>query len=137
LGGYAGDYGQPGGPSYSVASLGGSISEIISKNQQGFPHVPPGAEGHIPDTNFIGGAHVGSGFNFRGVQAPLKSYQALQPLSGTVNQVDVEGNGLMVKGADGKFYYQDISQEELEKLKKQATLSNSKPSAVKKVLNTH
>lgn len=93
--------------SNSVSTIG---SEVY---QQFYPHVPPEFEGPAAaegtDLSFIGGSHAGSGFNMRGhphTTTHSQKGQTLKPLVDNSSQVqDIEGSGLMVKGADNHFYY--------------------------------
>lgn len=53
----------------------------------------------------------------------------MKPLGGIVADEDVEGQGLMMKGADGNFYYTDISELDVTRRGGKAI--------EKKLLNTH
>jgi hypothetical protein len=116
--GYAGDVGQPGGPSDLYKNNG----SIVETSKQHYPHVPPeGTEilkqkefhpedsgEHIQDMAFIGAPVAGGGFNQRdggGLKnAQMKTLMGSQPNS-TVEPVT--GLGVMVKGEDNKFYITD------------------------------
>ena len=101
-----GSYGYAEAYMLTGSAYGGALNDIISKNKIGMPNVPvPPVSEH--DITFMGGAHSGAGFNMKGGRV---SHGAMKPLGGIVAEEDVEGRGLMVKGADGNLYYTDISE---------------------------
>jgi len=64
---------------------------------------PDSIQGTVPDhTSHIQGPVIGGGFNTN-----AKRLLHGKPEGNSVHSEDVEGKGLMLKGKDGKFYYQD------------------------------
>lgn len=91
---------------------GAPNSNNLMMNSSSAKHLSPqqpeqSVEGHLNSNSdhlaYLQGPMLGGGFN-----AKAAHLQRASAASASVTQEDIEGKGLMLQGADGHLYYQDL-----------------------------